>query len=286
MAGTRPIRLGVTTPLVTLNRATAADWEHTAGTEDLVSIAQAADRLGYDFLTCSEHVAIPVERVERRGAVYWDPLATLSFLAARTRRIRLATHVLVLGYHHPAQLVKQYSTLDRLSGGRVVLGVGAGALEEEFDLLGAAFEHRGQEADRAIREIRRHWGRPEVDGFVYEPAAERTDVEIWVGGRTGLSLRRAVELADGWVPFAMERDKMIAALERYERPSGFEVVLWAHGLDPLAEPERTIERLEHTVSLGATMVNTRVVAESVAHWIEQAEGLRELTGTDDSEGAR
>ena len=280
------MKLGVTTPVVTLNRATAVAWEHTAGTEDLVSIAEAADRLGYDFLTCSEHVAIPVERVERRGAVYWDPLATLSFLAARTSRIRLATHVLVLGYHHPAQLVKQYSTLDRLSGGRVVLGVGAGALEEEFDLLGAEFEGRGREADRAIREIRLHWGRPEVDGFVFEPASERTDVEVWVGGRTGLSLRRAVELGNGWVPFAMDRDKMIAALERYERPAGFEVILWAHGLDPLSEPERAVERIEDAGSLGATLVNTRVVAESAAHWIEQAEGLMELTDADDPGATR
>lgn len=278
MAEARPIRLGVTTPLVSMNRATATDWELTAGPDEMVAIARAADRLGYDFLTCSEHVAIPVERVERRGAVYWDPLATLSFLAAHTRRIRLATHVLVLGYHHPVQLVKQYSTLDRLSGGRVVLGVGAGALEEEFDLLGAEFDGRGDEMDRAIGEVRRHWGRTEVDGFVYEPASERLDVEIWVGGRTGLSLRRAAQLGDGWVPFAMERDRMVAALQRYDRPPGFAVILWAHGLDPLTEADRTIERIEETLALGATMVNTRVVARSVAHWIEQAEGVMELVG--------
>ena len=278
MAEARPIRLGVTTPLVSVNRSTATDWELTAGPDEMVAIARAADRLGYDFLTCSEHVAIPVERVERRGAVYWDPLATLSFLAAHTTRIRLATHVLVLGYHHPVQLVKQYSTLDRLSGGRVVLGVGAGALEEEFDLLGAEFDRRGDEMDRAIGEIRRHWGRTEVDGFAYEPASERSDVEIWVGGRTGLSLRRAVLLGDGWVPFAMERDKMVAALQRYDRPPGFEVILWAHGLDPVAAPAQAVERIEETITQGATIVNTRVVARSAAHWIEQAEGVMELVG--------
>ncbi|MFA9564099.1 MAG: TIGR03619 family F420-dependent LLM class oxidoreductase, partial [Acidimicrobiales bacterium] len=192
----------MTTPVVTLNRATAVAWEHTAGTEDLVSIAEAADRLGYDFLTCSEHVAIPVERVERRGPVYWDPLATLSFLAARTSRIRLATHVLVLGYHHPAQLVKQYSTLDRLSGGRVVLGVGAGALEEEFDLLGQSFAKRGKRTDEMLdimmpllegERVSYQGKYYSVDDVSIEPAAERRP-ELWVGGGSQLADAKSPDL--------------------------------------------------------------------------------------------
>jgi probable F420-dependent oxidoreductase len=273
---TRSLRLGVTTPVVTMNPATSADWEQAASPEELVAVAEAADRLGYHHLTCSEHVAIPRERVARRGSAYWDPLATLSFLAARTRRIKLATHVLVLGYHHPARLVKQYSTLDRLADGRVVLGVGVGTLAEEFELLGADFDDRGARADAAIGEIRRRWGRSEVDGFVYEPTAPRNEVEIWVGGRTGLSLGRAVALGDGWVPFAMETEKMMAALSRYERPDGFEVILWAHGLDPSGQPHRTQQQLAEVAERGATIVNTRCEARSVAHWVEQAEALLDV----------
>ena len=90
----------------------AAEWERTADAEDLRAVAAAADRLGFDFLTCSEHVLVPVEDAETRGGTYWDPVATLSYLAACTARIRLATSVVVLGYHHPLELAKRYGTLD------------------------------------------------------------------------------------------------------------------------------------------------------------------------------
>ena len=75
--------------------------------------------------------------------MYWDPLATFGYLAARTERIRFATHVLVLAYHHPLEIAKRYGTLDRVSNGRVILGVGVGTLKEEFDLIGAPFDDRG-----------------------------------------------------------------------------------------------------------------------------------------------
>lgn len=124
------MRVGLSTPVVVQVPQVASAWEATATVDDLVAIAQAADETGFDFLTCSEHVAIPRADAARRGAVYWDPLSTLGFLAAHTRRIRLATAVLVLSYHHPLELVKRYGTLDRLSCGRLVLGVGIGSLRE------------------------------------------------------------------------------------------------------------------------------------------------------------
>ena len=74
--------------------------------------------------------------------------------AARTTRIRFATNVLVLGYHHPLEIAKRYGTLDRLSGGRVILGVGVGTLKEEFDLLGVPFDDRGARADDALRALK------------------------------------------------------------------------------------------------------------------------------------
>src|SRR5580693_6274655 len=117
------MRFGIMTPVVFQPPGQANPWEADGDVEDIAAIARAADELGYHHLTCSEHVGIPEASAGRRGAVYWDPLATLGFLAAQTTRIRLATHVLVLGYHHPLALVKRYGTLDRLSGGRLVLGL-------------------------------------------------------------------------------------------------------------------------------------------------------------------
>ncbi|HUF85414.1 MAG TPA: LLM class flavin-dependent oxidoreductase, partial [Acidimicrobiia bacterium] len=135
------------TPVLTRLPGAHARWEETAGIAEVERVAVEAERLGYHHVTCSEHVAVPRGVAQVRGATYWDPLATFGFLAARTTTIRLATFVLVLGYHHPLAIAKRYGTLDRISGGRLILGVGVGSLEEEFDLLGAPFEDRGERGD-------------------------------------------------------------------------------------------------------------------------------------------
>src|SRR5271166_768408 len=129
------MKFGIATPVVVQLPSARAEWERQAGPEELVRIAETADRLGYHHLTCSEHVAVPRSVEAARGVTYWDALATLSYLAARTRHIRLLTNVLVLGYHHPLAIAKRYGTLDRLSGGRLILGLGVGSLVEEFELL-------------------------------------------------------------------------------------------------------------------------------------------------------
>ena len=151
------MKLGVWLPAVAAHpRFPTPDWERTAGAGELAMIALAADELGYDCVCAPEHVALPVGRGE--GTQYWDPLTTLGYLAAKTRRIRLAPLVVVLGYHHPLEIVKRYGTLDLISGGRVVLGVGVGGTEGEFALLGASFRDRGKRADDSIAAIRASLG--------------------------------------------------------------------------------------------------------------------------------
>src|SRR5580704_7915760 len=210
-------RIGIVTPVLTRVVGAHGRWERTAGLAEVATIAETADRLGYDHLTCAEHIAVPPAFGETRGATYWDPLATLGYLAARTTRIRLATSVVVLGYHHPLALAKRYGTLDRVSGGRLVLGVGVGTLREEFDLLGAPFEDRGERADDALRALRASLSQPEpaydgpfyrFGGMVVDPCAVQPHVPIWVGGRTRRSLRRALTLADGWMPFGLTADEL------------------------------------------------------------------------------
>src|SRR3954464_5145888 len=123
-------------PVPTVNPGVHNSWEETASFDAVVEIARAADRLGYHHLTCSEHVAVPAgEIAARRGSRYYDPLATFGYLAAATTSIRRETRVLVLGYHHPFEIAKRYGTLDTVSGGRLILGLGVGSLEEEFALL-------------------------------------------------------------------------------------------------------------------------------------------------------
>ena len=111
------MKLGIATPVVTNVAGAALTWERDATIEDIGRVAETADRLGYHHLTCSEHIGMPASEVGRRGARYWDPLATLGYISARTEQIRLATMTLVLGYHHPLAIVKRYGTLDHVSRG-------------------------------------------------------------------------------------------------------------------------------------------------------------------------
>lgn len=276
---------GLMSPIVFRPTGQASPWEADATVDDLVAVAQAADRLGYHHITCSEHTAVPTRIATKHGGSYFDPLATLGFLAAHTRRVRLATHILVLGYHHPLDIAKSYGTLDLLSGGRVILGVGVGSGAEEFALLGKQFEGRGALADDAMRALRAAWGRREpvyhgphyeFEGFTVDPAAPRTEIDMWVGGYSPRSLRRAVTLGDGWAPFGLSTTQIRQMLDAADAPAGFQVILPLPPLDPAGSPERTVDLLAEHRDAGATIANVALQTESAAHWLEQVEALRGL----------
>jgi probable F420-dependent oxidoreductase len=287
------MKFGIVTPVVNLNpRFDPPAWEQAAGIEDLVTVVTAADKAGYHWVSCPEHVCIPTPVASTRGGRYWDPLATLSFLAARTSAIGLLSHVLVLGYHHPLEVVKRYGTLDVASGGRLILGVGVGTLRPEFDLLGVPYAERGARADDALRAIRASFGRqhPHYDGPYYafhdvvvEPCGVARHLDIWVGGRTRRSLRRALELGDGWIPFGLSLSELqallgddILARRRGERDS-FEVVLAPEPpLDPLEEPTRCGETVRAYAQAGATGLHLRFVHRSRQHYLEQLHAFARL----------
>lgn len=284
--------MGISTPVVLDIPGRSAAWEQQAGIEEIARIAEAGDRLGFDHITCSEHIALAEHSASTmlkgtRGTRYWDPLATLSFLAARTSRIRLCTSVIVLGYHHPLELAKRYGTLDRISGGRVVLGVGVGTAREEFDLLGASFTDRGRRADESIEALRAALGRrvPEFDGRYYrfadlvvDPCAVQERMPIWVGGVSDAALRRAARLGDGWIPAAVPA----AALRERLREHGpaatdFDVVVGtAEELDPITSPRRAEEVLGELGAAGATIVQPRLRHTSLSQYLEQLEALSGL----------
>jgi probable F420-dependent oxidoreductase len=292
------MRLGITTPLFTMTPSGHAPWEVDAEFDDVVPLVEAADRLGYEFVTCSEHVIIPEDVAAVRGGRYWDPLATFGYLAACTERIRFVTYVVVLGYHHPLEIVKRYGTLDRVSNGRLILGVGVGSLQQEFELLGAAFADRGARGDDALRALRTSFGRlrPEYhgefydyDGVLVDPCGVQQTIPLWIGGRTARSLRRAVELADGWAPFGLSLEEETAMLERaragdawarrQEAPDlpPFEVVLPAGRLlDPVGEPDAARQALRAPAEIGATMVNVNVRHRSPQHYVEQLEAMANI----------
>jgi len=279
------MRLGISSPVVTRVPGAHSAWERTAGIAELARIATHADALGFAHLTCSEHVAVPVPIAEQRGGTYWDPLATFGYLAALTTRIRFVTQVLVLGYHHPLAIAKRYGTLDVVSGGRLTLGLGVGTLEEEFTLLGAQFEGRGPRADDALRALRvalsdatpeYHGEHYDFSDLLVEPHAVQTRVPLWIGGRTKRSLRRAVELADGWTPFALSHDTIRSMLAEVDLRPGFEVVLSTGPVDPLGDPAATERRITAAGTAGATTVNVSITADSADHYCEQLSALTDL----------
>ena len=277
------VRLGIITPVATQAPGGHATWEMDAGINEMIRVATVADRLGFDHLTCSEHVAIPLADADVRGAVYWDPLSTLGCLAGHTVQIRLATYVLVLGYHHPLELAKRYGTLDRISNGRLVLGVGVGTLEGEFDLLEIPMRRRGERADDALRALRASMGRSRVEyhgvhydfqDLLVEPHAVNEHVPFWVGGRSRRSLARALELAEGWAPFGLKRTDLGGWLDEVDVPEGFEVVAQPSAIvDPGAEPDRTDELLAEWAAAGATVVDLHLVHHSLEHYLEQLHAL-------------
>ncbi|GAA3949531.1 LLM class F420-dependent oxidoreductase [Gordonia caeni] len=279
------MRVGLATPIVTRVPGAHSPWEAEASPQDLAEIAQMADRLGFEHLTCSEHVAVPASIAAERGGTYWDPLSTFGFLAGQTARIRFVTQVLVLGYHHPLEIAKRYGTLDKISGGRLTLGVGVGSLREEFELLGAPFEGRGARADDALRALRAALGAEQpvhagefydFAGMVVDPQPVQQRVPLLVGGRTRRSLRRAVDLADGWTPFALGRRRVTELLDDVSPPTGFDVVLSSPPLDPGGDPASTRAALKGLVAAGATVINAAVRADSRDDYAAQLHRLADL----------
>lgn len=275
-------------------------WEPGDEVERIVAIARKADELGYAWLPCSDHVAIPRRAVPFLGAVWYEPATTLAYLAGLTQRIRLLSHVLILPYHSPFDVAKQYATLDRLSGGRVILGVGVGHLRAEFKALHAPFEERGAVTDEAIQAIKALWSQEEATfrGRHFEfwevrlapRPVQRPHPPIWVGGNSRRAARRAAELGDGWIPFQVTLEEVRDRLEYVrsqpafeQRRAPFDVVLAAGTVELTQEaieserapfsgsPEQVIEDIRAAQALGVTGMTVGFRARSLEEYIERME---------------
>jgi hypothetical protein len=177
-----------------------------------------------------------------------------------------------------------------VSGGRLILGLGVGSLREEFELLGAPFAGRGERADDALDALRASLSttRPEYAGTHYrygdvvmDPCALQPRVPLWIGGRTGRSLRRAVARGDGWVPFSIRATDVATMLtaaratpEWEARDKPLEVILRnGRPADPVGDPDGTGSLLDKLAAAGATGVQLSFVHHSSAHYLEQLEAL-------------
>ncbi len=190
-----------------------------AGREEIMEAALAAEALGYDSIWVSDHVVVP-DSHNVFGDVFFDPLISLGFIASATSRIELGTSVIVLPYRNPLVLAKSVSSLDALSGGRVVLGVGSGWLKGEFDALGVDFARRGQMTDEYIEIMKELWTSDSPShegeyfsftGIRFEPKPVRKPhPPVWVGGESRRSIERAVTHGDGWHPVGLGPGELAA----------------------------------------------------------------------------
>ena len=194
------------------------EWEADAGAEELAAIVRKADETGFFYVAVCDHLAVAKPLDAHMDTTWYDTVATLGWIAGMTERVRIMSHVYVLSYRHPLHTAKSFMTLDELSGGRAILGVGAGHLEGEFDLLGVDFSERGRITDAAIDVVREaftneypdietpYWGHLHDAGMA--PRPRQSPPPIWVGGSSRPALRRAAERGDGWLPQGTPRDEM------------------------------------------------------------------------------
>jgi probable F420-dependent oxidoreductase len=195
------VSLGLPTHHVDGELATAAG---------VAEVAVAAEAAGFDAVFVTDHPAPSDRWLATGGHHALDPFVTLSFVAAATTRLRLHTNLLVLAYRNPFHSAKAIATLDSLSRGRMIVGVGAGYLEPEFEALGIDFARRNELTDEAIVTMRAAWSGERVEtsglgwraaGNTLRPApAQQPGPPIWVGGNSHRAIRRAVELGEGWMP--------------------------------------------------------------------------------------
>ena len=209
------LAFGMQLPVQAMSTIIAQPWEREphVGVAELVQAAHTADRAGFFYVAVCDHVAIPTELAPAMSTTWYDPVSTLGFLAGQTTNVRLLTNVFVGPYRHPLMTAKEFATLDMLSGGRVILGMGAGHVEKEFDALGISFADRGKLLDAAIDGVKEAWATefvPSGDtsvGMTPRPV-QQPRPPIWIGGSKNPALRRVAARGDGWIPQGTPRALM------------------------------------------------------------------------------
>jgi probable F420-dependent oxidoreductase len=185
-----------------------------ADAQSVLALGPVAEELGYDSIWVMDHL-LNTGYIRQRldDKPYYHPLAILSYLSATTRQVLLGTSVLVLPYHNPVELAKYTATLDHMSGGRVILGVGVGAMTEEFAALGIPFRQRGALTNECIAIMKELWTNPDptyhssrwqFSDLKFSPQPlQQPHMPLWIGGSSPAALQRAATVGDGWHPTGM-----------------------------------------------------------------------------------
>jgi probable F420-dependent oxidoreductase len=253
------------------------------GVEDvqaLIRLASQAEELGFASVWVHDHVFNAGHVFTRIGSKpYYEPLTLLSYVAARTQRVGLGTSVLVLPCHNPIRLAKTAATLDVLSGGRLTLAVGVGAVPPESNAMGSPYAERGAITDEALAVMKALWTQDDpcfagkyhrFSGMPFSPKPlQQPHIPLWIGGNSRAAIRRAVRLGNGWHPYALAPEALcqgIAYLREQAQVAGREVAEIPVSLSiPLGrpttrgdalgtDPEVIVQKVQAFASLGVQMI--------------------------------
>jgi len=254
-----------------------------AGPDAIRRAAIQAEELGFADVWVSEHIIVPKDRAYPPSAIFWDPILTVTWAAACTRRVGLVTSVLVLPMRHPLPLAKELATLQNLSEGRLILGAGVGWLEDEFEALGVPFRERGRRMDEGITMMRAVWADDPVsfeakyiaatiDDMRILPKPEKP-IPIWIGGTSESALRRAARL-DGWHGSRCTPEQATPFVGRLpaERPEPEFAISLRYGWDS-RDDGALRARLDGYAAVGVGHVLVEPSARELSDWLAAVERI-------------
>ena len=193
-------------------------YRHLASAEAITRFAKEAEDMGYDSAWVTDQIVIPNSVIDDFGPVFYECLTVLAYVAGITSTIQLGSSVLVLPYRSPFHVAKIASTIDSLSNGRLILGVGVGGVEAEFIQIGASWKERGALSDEALRIFQELWtsDNPSLETKNYQfseiqfypKPVQKPHLPLWIGGNTRRALRRVVEFGDVWHPTSLSMDRL------------------------------------------------------------------------------
>jgi probable F420-dependent oxidoreductase len=256
-----------------------------AGPEGIRRAAIQAEELGYHDVWTSEHIITPAGAMYPPSPLFYDPVLSLTWAAAYTKRVLLGTSVLVLPMRHPLPLAKELATLQNLSGGRFILGAGVGWLEAEFAALGVPFNERGRRMDEGIAMMRAVWSEdpvsfptrviPAIIANMRSLPKPEQPIPIWIGGSSEPALNRALRL-DGWHGSRCSPEQAAPIVERLRsvRPDADFAVSLRYGWDG-RDTGALRARLEGYAAVGVEHVLVEPAEREIADWLAAVERIAE-----------
>lgn len=290
------ITFGTQLPVQSQSSLYAAPWEKDASPADLLEIAKAADRSGYFYVAVCDHIVIPRDKADAMGLWWQDCLTTLGFFASATENVALLSHVYVIAYRHALTAAKGFETLDHLSGGRAIAGIGAGHVEEEFDALGVSFADRGSLTDSKLVDFAEALSATYIGNMGALPRPAQTPrPPIWIGGSSNPAIRRAAAY-EGWLPQGPATreglDLLLSTREKLGKSDepfafGHVVIPYIYVGTPSSErrqphytgsPEQIAEAIMAETPAEVNQIQVKFDADSAAEYTEQVEAFGTQVG--------